>query len=252
MKLHCLGTTGFHPSPSRHTACYYLPEIDLVLDAGTGLFRLVQCLLDEPKKSLTILLSHAHLDHIVGLTFLVDVMAVTELEQVTVIGESAKIAAVKEHLYHELLFPVPPSMDFVELASPLGKMTLSKASLEWFPLEHPGSSIGFVLNIDEKKLAYVTDTVSRLEAEHMATIADADLLLHECYFGDQHRKLAEKTGHSWLSAVTEIVEKTRARKTALIHINPLAEILKTPIELDDRHTNELQMLVAKDEMVLEF
>ena len=40
MKLHCLGTGGYHPSEHRHTACYYLPELQLVLDAGTGMFRL--------------------------------------------------------------------------------------------------------------------------------------------------------------------------------------------------------------------
>ena len=40
MKLVMLGTTGYHPNDIRQTACYALPEIGVVLDAGTGMFRL--------------------------------------------------------------------------------------------------------------------------------------------------------------------------------------------------------------------
>ena len=60
-------------------------------------------LLQEPKRSIDILLSHAHLDHVVGLTFLVDALAVTELEQIRLIGEAEKLRVVREHLYHELV-----------------------------------------------------------------------------------------------------------------------------------------------------
>ena len=34
MKLHLLGTTGYHPNARRHTACLMLPEQGIVLDAA--------------------------------------------------------------------------------------------------------------------------------------------------------------------------------------------------------------------------
>ena len=71
MKLIILGSTGYHPNELRHTACFMLPEIGVVLDAGTGIFR-VRRTLQTP--DLTIFLTHAHVDHIVGLTFLFDVL----------------------------------------------------------------------------------------------------------------------------------------------------------------------------------
>lgn len=262
MKLHCLGTTGFHPSPSRHTACYYLPELQLVLDAGTGIFRLVKHLLEEPKESLTILLSHAHLDHTVGLTFLVDALAVTELQHVKLVGEKEKLSAVREHLYNPLLFPVEPSFEFVELPDypdpqsdsepSKGSMDLGEFEIEWFPLEHPGGSIGYCIYGRDKKLSYVTDTVARPESKYQSLILDSDLLLHECYFGDEHQELAVKTGHSWLSAVSDIVRATQPKQTALIHINPLAEILGTKLPLSDEHISELKIQVATDELTLEY
>lgn len=252
MKLHCLGTTGFHPSPSRHTACYYLPEADLVLDAGTGIFRLVEKLLESPKQSLTILLSHAHLDHTVGLTFLLDAMAATELSHLRIVGESEKLAAVREHLYHHLLFPVAPTMEFVALDGNKGQLNIGDARVTYFPLEHPGGSVGYVLDLGTRRLAYVTDTVARPDAEYLDQIRDASLLLHECYFDDQQQALAEKTGHSWLSAVEEVVRDVRPQSTLLIHINPLAEILNTDFALNQVQVQQLKMQVATDGQTVEF
>ncbi len=252
MLIHCLGTTGFHPSPTRHTACYYLPEWSLVLDAGTGMFRLIERLLAEPRESLDILLSHAHLDHIVGLTFLVDALAVTSLKNIRLFGEQEKLAAVRTHLYNELIFPVKPSMEFVPLPGSSGTLALGEIELCWFPLEHPGGSIGYIVQASGKKLAYVTDTVARPDASYVSLIQSADLLMHECYFGDEHQALGEKTGHSWLSGVTQIVEKTQPKQTLLIHINPLAEILGCEFTLSPHQTADLQMVVAQDGMQIEF
>ena len=35
MRVEFLGTSGFHPTESRHTACVVLPEIGIAFDAGT-------------------------------------------------------------------------------------------------------------------------------------------------------------------------------------------------------------------------
>ena len=58
-----------------------LPELGVILDAGTGIFRardLIQT------KHLDIFLSHVHLDHVIGLTFLFDILHEKNVERVTV------------------------------------------------------------------------------------------------------------------------------------------------------------------------
>ncbi len=207
MHLHCLGTTGYHPSPTRHTACYYLPESSLLLDAGTGLFRLIEHLLREPRPSLDILLSHAHLDHVVGLTFLLDALAVTELKTIRVRGELEKLEAVQRHLYSQLLFPVEPTIEFVALSGSSGSLAVGEVDVHYFPLEHPGGSLGFVLVSKGKRLAYITDTIARPSAAYISHLSNLDLLLHECYFNDQQQGLAITTGHSWLSGVVDLVSR---------------------------------------------
>ena len=259
MRVHCLGTTGYHPSPTRHTACYYLPEFSIVFDAGTGMFRLIEQLLKDPRPTLDVFLSHAHLDHIVGLTFLLDVLAVTDLQKIRVIGEAAKLEAVRTHLYSGLIFPVDPPMEFIPLTNQTGTFQLDRqahapdqmpAQVHYFPLEHPGGSLGFVVEAAERRIAYVTDTVARPESDYLRHINGVDLLLHECYFGNEHQELAVKTGHSWLDAVTDVVRRVKPRRTALIHLNPLAEILGNGYQLDDEQ-RRLGMFVPDDEQAIE-
>lgn len=251
MRVICLGTTGYHPSPSRHTACYYLPDQNLILDAGTGMLGLTAHLLAEPRESLDILLSHAHLDHVVGLTFLLDTFAVTELKSVRVWGMAEKLHAIREHLFSEHLFPIlPPSIKFCELRDGNSLQLGPDTQVVWFPLEHPGGSIGFRVQSAGKMLAYVTDTVARPDSAYLDQIHNADLLLHECYFTDEHQALAEKTGHTWLSAAVEVVRTTRPRKTGLIHLNPLAEVLGSSMILAPTH-EQLGMFIPAEGECLE-
>lgn len=249
MKVLCLGTTGYHPSPSRHTACYYLPDESLLLDAGTGMLSLTRHLMSEPRESIDLVLSHAHLDHVVGLTFILDTFAVTALKSVRVWGMRAKLDAVREHLFSQHLFPIlPPSITFHPLDDASRPLLLSGgASISWFPLEHPGGSIGYRIQSRGKSMGYVTDTVARPSASYLREIRDLDLLLHECYFTDDHQVLAEKTGHTWLSAVTELVKDVRPRKTGLIHLNPLAEVLGSSMILSEQHTRLGMFIPAEGE-----
>lgn len=250
MRLHCLGSTGYHPSPTKHTACYYLPDLNLVLDAGTGMHRLTEHLLREPKQSLDIVLSHAHLDHVVGLTFLLDVMAVTELKHVRIFGEQEKLEAVRDHLFHPLIFPVPLRLELVPLEASSGDIRLPKCSVSYFPLEHPGGSIGMLISAESKRIAYVTDTTPQSGKQFFERLRNVDLLMHECYFSDEHQELSLKTGHSWIGAVTSIVQETKPKRTLLIHVNPLAEVLGQNINLSDQH-KALSMQFAEDGMIIE-
>lgn len=253
MKVHCLGTTGYHPSPTRHTACYYVPDISLVMDAGSGMFGLTPLLRAEPRETLDIFLSHAHLDHIIGLTFLLDTFAATTLKRVRVLGVGAKLRAVQEHLFSEHLFPIlPDQIQFESLDEHASPMELANgAMLEWFPLEHPGGAIGLRVEAAGKSLAYVTDTVARPEAGYVRQVRGVDLMLHECYFTDELQTLAEKTGHSWLSAVTDVVREVGAKRTALIHLNPLAEVLESTMMLTPEQ-EALGMHIPSDGECIEF
>jgi ribonuclease BN (tRNA processing enzyme) len=252
MKLHCLGTAGYHPSAKRHTASFFLREANILLDAGTGVFRLDQ-LIHAPE--LSILLSHAHLDHIVGLTYFLDLVAITPLERIHLYGEAEKLEAIEQHLFQEAIFPVLPPIVWHPIDTFGEDWQIGQASVTWFPLQHPGGSVGYRLQFPGLSLAYVTDTTSRSDSEYWSRIQGVDWLIHECNFGDEHQELAEKTGHSWTSAVLENAYRHKIQRLVLIHINPLDDrpdpigLAAATARLGSRTPS--QILLANDSTVLD-
>jgi ribonuclease BN (tRNA processing enzyme) len=252
MKLHCLGTAGYHPSPTRHTAALYLSDVNILLDAGSGVFRLDGLLRSN---ELSILLSHAHLDHVIGLTFFWDLVSATPLERIHVYGDGIKLESLRQHLFHPALFPVQPPLEWHPLEELGGELVLGGARCRWFPLEHPGGCIGYRLETPDASLAYVTDTTSHHDSAYWKEIQGVDWLIHECNFADGDREMAERTGHSWTSAVLENAYKNGIERLILTHVNPLANDLD-PIGLAEataklgRRTPP-QVLLAGDSTVVD-
>lgn len=218
MKLVLLGTTGYHPNGRRQTACLMLPEVGVILDAGTGIFRAGKLL---RTKTLDIYLTHAHLDHVIGLTFLFDVLAGKQPVSVRVHGAAEKLVAIDTHLFAPDLFPARPPFEWRPLQStnPLP----GGGQLASFPLDHPGGSLGFRLDWPGHSLAYVTDTTARPDALYVAAIHGVDLLVHECNFTDEQADWAEKTGHSCLTPVLQIAAAARVKRLILTHFDSLSE-----------------------------
>lgn len=219
MKLVLLGTTGYHPNDRRQTACLLLPESGVMFDAGTAIYR-ASDYLQTPR--LDVFLTHAHLDHCVGLTFLYDLRAERpELGDVVVHGEQAKLDAINSHLFHELLFPVKPPFAMRSLESQPTPIALPcGAKLTWFPLKHPGGSVGYRVDWPDRSLAYVTDTVASPDAAYVERIRGVDLLVHECYFDDDDPDRADLTGHSCLTPVAKTALAAGVGRMILVHVNP--------------------------------
>ena len=167
------------------------------------------------------------------------------------VRQSDKLEAVREHLYHPLLFPVAAHFAFCPFPKSGEAMRIGASRVEHFPLDHPGGSVGLLVESAGKRLAYMTDTRPQTSPQLAGRLGQLDLLLHECYSRDEGAEMAARTGHSWLSAVTEWVEQLRPSKTLLIHVNPLVARAEDELTLSARH-RELGMSLAEDGMVVEF
>ena len=108
MRFTFLGTSGYHPSAVRHTTGLAVPEIGVLFDAGSGTFRVPEVFDANPgdEKPLDIYLTHAHLDHIIGLTFFIVWMEQQRFGRVRVFARQEVHDAVDEHLFSDLIFPV--------------------------------------------------------------------------------------------------------------------------------------------------
>ena len=218
MKLHFLGTTGYHPNNVRQTACLMLPEIGVIFDAGTGMFR-ARDLIQTPE--LHIYLSHTHLDHVIGLTFLFDILYEKDVSVKIHLAEE-KIEAIERHLFFKDLFPVAPDFELIPFSSS-DEFLPDGAKISTFPLEHPGGSTGFRVDWPTSSFAYVTDTVADVDARYLSHLEDVTTLVHECYFPDGSEEKAKLTGHSCLTPVLKVATQVRAGRLFLVHLNPLDE-----------------------------
>jgi ribonuclease Z len=190
-----------------------------------------------------------------GLTFFLDYVAVTPLRKIHVYGERAKLEVIRKHLFHELLFPVLPPIQWHAIEDYGRRFQIGETECRWFPLEHPGGSVGYRLNWQNVSLAYVTDTTASQHAPYWAEIQGVDWLIHECNFSDQWIDLAIKTGHSWRSAVLECAHQHQIERLILTHINPLAND-EDPLEMANAVAKEgvnspSRLVVAKDSMVID-
>jgi ribonuclease BN (tRNA processing enzyme) len=225
MRVLLLGTAGYHPTDDRQTACVLLPDLGIVFDAGTGMYRVGRHLTTD---TLDVFLSHAHLDHVVGLTYFFTLLHEKAVKRLTVHGDAAKLTAVQESLFNEQFFPVRPVFQW-EPVQPL--MTLANgAQLRPFPVVHPGGALGYRMEFHGKSLAYVTDTTACATAAYVEQLHGVDMLLHECNFPNGQDELANKTGHSCLDDVARVAAAAKVKRLVLIHFDPVLEVPAEQIE----------------------
>ncbi len=256
MEIHFLGTTGYHPNEQRDTMCIMIPELGIVFDAGTGFFRTRDLLVTD---QLHVFLSHAHLDHVVGLTFLFDTLHQKQAT-VHVHGLADKLEAIEQHLFHPTLFPVRPPFQTHTLSGtaelgtihPIEGLTnlVPGTRIEWFPLVHPGGAVGFRLTLPSgRRLAYVTDTTAALDAPYLEAIRGVELLIHECYFDDGAEAQAQLTGHSCLSPVLDLARQAEVHSLALVHLNPLTLWAPSPDRVSEL-AHGLDVIIPSDGTIL--
>jgi ribonuclease BN (tRNA processing enzyme) len=244
MRIVLLGTGGYHPNERRHTACLMMPESGIIFDAGTSFFRVPQYL---QTRDLQVFLTHAHLDHIVGLSFFLVPMLTGQVDSVKVYGEASKLTAIQTHLFSDEIFPVLPDYDFITLpdtvAFPDG------GTLRHIGLEHPGDSVGYRIDWPGHSLAYITDT-SHPE-RHLEFVKGVDLLIHECYFPDELAEWADKTGHSHTTPVAELARDAGVGKLILTHIDP-QQTGDDPVGIEVAQQIFPNTILGEDLMEIEF
>ncbi len=231
MRLTPLGTNGYMPSGTRQTMCFLVRYGDtaLVLDAGTGLARMLDPRISaqvEECEGLDLVLSHFHLDHTIGLSYLPGLVPSLPV-RIHAPGPPLVEADPAEalcRLIHPPLFPVPlPEFPMpLELIRVTGEThEVGGATLRLRCQTHPGGSIGVRLG---DQLAYVTDTVA--DDMTVGFVAGVELLLHEVWTGAGGDPAAH--GHSAADQVARIAREAGVRRLMPVHLHPA----RSPAELE--------------------
>jgi ribonuclease BN (tRNA processing enzyme) len=148
-----------------------------------------------------------------------------------------------------LIFPVKPTFHFQPLTGPCSLP--DGGTLTYFPLKHPGGSVGYRLDWSSRSLAYVTDTTAAADADYVAHIRGVDLLLHEANFPEDVDSMPVITGHSWLQPVAEVAAAAQVGRLVLVHADPLISDASA-FDLDAARRIFKNLEFGADRMELEF
>ena len=213
-----------------NTPCVELTEGDrrLILDLGSGAIPLGKMLLANgaEKKKLTVLLSHTHMDHIMGFPFFAPVFH--PKYQIDIYGPRGAGKKV-DHVLDESLNPdYSPLYSLKNLSAKLEFHNLGEEPFQIHDFEVTAArlphgkieSYGFRVEGRSGVVAYMTDVgypegVPLDSAIELAR--DADLVIHDATFGPEDWRGHEKWGHSSWEHALAVAERAGAKKLALYH-----------------------------------
>ena len=253
MRAEFLGTAGYHPSATRHTTGIFVPDAApdaaFLLDGGSGTFRLI----GRPLPArLHVFMTHAHLDHTLGLTFLYNVAHIqrqTQERDVEIIfhGDAKTRDAILRNLFAPLIFPLPFRWQWheIEAGQPF---EIAGARVNTTLLTHPGGSLGYRFDWPAHSLGFVTDTCG--DSAYYPLIEGVDLLIHERNFRDGFEDLACQSGHCTSSDLIAAGRASGARQIAAMHFDPLTP--GDPLQVDDIYEKLPGVVAGADGLTLEF
>jgi cAMP phosphodiesterase len=231
MELRILGCHG--GETPKHKTSSFLLDGTLAIDAGAVTSMLT---LEEQQRVETVLVSHAHLDHVRDLATLADNRCQQGGPTLVIAAIPETIAVLKSHFFNDLLWPDfskipagthPATIAFRELVpgapSELGRGVRVTPVL----VHHTIDASGFVIDTPSGAIAYSGDTGPTEELwEHVNARRDLRALLMEISFPDEHGWLAKVSGHHTPETLERELEKLQDHRELpilLYHIKPVFE-----------------------------
>lgn len=254
MKIRVLGSYGSR-IPGYHTSSLLIND-RLLLDAGTVTAALS---LEQQLAIDDVLLTHAHLDHMVDLAFLVDNVLTLRSAPLRVWAPEPVLRAVHEHLFNDAVWP-----DFTRLpdaAAPALRLLPLPADQEtevagtrvrWVRTNHPVFTAGYCLTEGETSLLYSGDTGGTESLWRLArSCSRLAIAFIETSFPDRLAALAAASGHLTPATLRGELAKLGRDEVPvkIFHIKPqfLGEIVA---ELNALGEGRLQILHGGEEFVL--
>lgn len=228
------------------TTCVFirLGDRTIVLDCGTGMMELPK-VLKEKDRQLTVLMSHPHVDHLLGLPMCPVVFDTAK--QIEIYGAVRNGMDIRQQICTFLappLWPVgpeqfPAKITFHDLT---GAFCLGDVTVESMDGVHPGGVSAFRLTGGGKSVVFMTDcTVTEENLPELSAFArDCDLLLCDGQYSPQQWKGREHFGHSTWTAAAQLGVACGAKQVRVIHHDPArtdAQLDSAAQELTQIHGN---------------
>jgi phosphoribosyl 1,2-cyclic phosphodiesterase len=205
----------------------------IVLDGGTGIRELGAAMATEPPGSIDVLLTHFHLDHIVGLPF----WSAAYVPENRIVFRAAKLEQsfglrmILHKMMSPPLFPIPldefrAQVSFEEFPCGGSLELVPGVLVETRPLNHPGGACGYRITHGGRTMAYVTDT-EHVPGQDDANVLDlmrgADLAFYDATYTEAELPAHTGWGHSTWQEAVRLAELAGVSTLVLFHHDPKHE-----------------------------
>ncbi len=232
------GVRGSTASPGPDTAKYggNTPCVEIksgksiiICDAGTGIRALGRDLVRRKKTEATILLSHLHLDHVMGLPFFKPLYK--KGSRLTIASPGRTSAGLKSSLKKLLSPPYFPvnilktqaNVRFGKFSK--GRIKIGPVKVETFQCNHPDGSyaLKFILP-DKKTVVYASDNEPsvRKGMAFIRWLKGADILIHDAQYTPEQYKGKIGWGHSPVNYPIMLAAAAGVGRLFLFHYDPWA------------------------------
>jgi len=216
----------------------------IIIDAGTGIRRLGKSLLVRKESAYTILLTHAHWDHIQGFAFFKPLLH----DNTRVVIQDRKIAnlGTRDVLNQVLTPPFFPvqlgdmQADIKFDSSLNNSFKIGSLAIDTIPTSHSEGSLGYRFTEDGKRFVFLTDNElgfshpqGQKKEDYIKFARNADLLFHDAEYTRDEYASKIGWGHSSIPDVLDFALKAGVQKLGLIHLN------------QDRSDDEMDAIVTQ-------
>jgi len=202
----------------------------IIIDAGTGIRRLGNRLLEEGRFRYHLFFTHSHWDHIMGFPFFRPIYR--KETTIRMFGCPFTQDSVRKMISKVMTAPNFP-VDFVDVQADI---TYQEACQDSFAIKsltvtpivtsHPNPGIGYKLVEDGRCFVFLTDNELSFKhpggldfEDYAAFSAQADLLIHDAEFTEEEYRDKRTWGHSTYKDALRLALDARVRQFGLFHHN---------------------------------
>jgi ribonuclease BN (tRNA processing enzyme) len=207
----------------------------LILDLGTGL-RALGHYLHAPLQAAgvplqaTVLLTHLHYDHVLGLPFfspMRDPGAILDVHGPS--QEGGPLRDVLAGMVHPPFFPISMADFRGELRCQdiegTADFAVGRIEVKARPVPHIGHTLGFRIEVDGRSVAYISDHQAPVDRrtvdKQVLDLCDgADLVIHDAQYTDDEFVTMAGWGHSTEAYAVRVASEAGARRLMMFHHDP--------------------------------
>jgi phosphoribosyl 1,2-cyclic phosphodiesterase len=242
MKVTFWGVRGSYPQCKAayeaiggHTSCVGL-EVGgqyILFDAGTGIIDAGADIDIKGIDKASLLISHAHTDHISGLAFFKPIYN-PNFELAIIAGGMLSNPHIEKGIETALAtivsppyFPIPwdqfaSKRSYIDV--PMGsQFSLGHLKVSTFALDHPGGSTGYRIEAGNKSICYIADTghiPGEINHSLVEFIQRTNLMIYDATFTEEEFAAKSNWGHSTWNHGVALAKAAAIGELALYHHDP--------------------------------